>query len=376
MLFGSTILEVAVGLLFVYLVVSLLCSAIGEYIEAKYNNRARYLRRGIELLLNETSGNGDDLAQELYDHGLVRPFYRDARRLPSYIPSRTFTLALWNMATAAGAGNSAGAGVSPNLSEVRQTIVAKVRNKELKTAILTMLDEAQGDTDKARRNIEEWYDGMMDRVSGWYKRYTSVMMLLLGFVVAAILNIDTVNIANALAHDSALRSAIVGAAERRMAAPLPAVEENTNPDQEAADRLASEALRRAYADVSTIGLPIGWVRVVDSNASRRVPSPPGLLAELDAALASLVPPSTNREDRRRAPDTAGGWILKIIGIVLTGFAVSQGAPFWFDILNKFMVIRSTVKPAEKSQTQPSKDKPAPQSPPERSAENHDDHGKG
>ena len=46
MLFGSTILEVAIGLLFVYLVVSLLCSAIGEYIEAKYNNRARYLRRG------------------------------------------------------------------------------------------------------------------------------------------------------------------------------------------------------------------------------------------------------------------------------------------------------------------------------------------
>ena len=44
---------------------------------------------------------------------------------------------------------------------------------------------------------------------------------------------------------------------------------------------------------------------------------------------------------------------------MTGFAISQGAPFWFDVLNKFMVIRSTVKPSEKSGEQPSKDRPSP-----------------
>ncbi len=42
MMFGSTILEVAIGLLFVYLLLSLLCSAVAEYIEAKFNNRAKY----------------------------------------------------------------------------------------------------------------------------------------------------------------------------------------------------------------------------------------------------------------------------------------------------------------------------------------------
>ena len=47
-----------------------------------------------------------------------------------------------------------------------------------------------------------------------------------------------------------------------------------------------------------------------------------------------------------------------MGILLTGFAISQGAPFWFDLLNKFMVVRSTVKPTEKSQEQPSKDRPS------------------
>jgi hypothetical protein len=33
---------------------------------------------------------------------------------------------------------------------------------------------------------------------------------------------------------------------------------------------------------------------------------------------------------------------------MTGLAVSLGAPFWFDLLNKFIVVRSTVKPTEKS----------------------------
>ena len=72
MMFGSTILEVAIGLLFVYLLLSLLCSAVGEYIEAKFNNRAKYLKEGITLLLNDTAGGGIDLASQLYAHGLVR----------------------------------------------------------------------------------------------------------------------------------------------------------------------------------------------------------------------------------------------------------------------------------------------------------------
>jgi len=46
--------------------------------------------------------------------------------------------------------------------------------------------------------------------------------------------------------------------------------------------------------------------------------------------------------------------LKVVGIVFTALAVSQGAPFWFDVLNKFMVVRSTIKPREKSQEEPSK----------------------
>jgi hypothetical protein len=336
MMFGSTILEVAIGLLFVYMLLSLLCSAVGEYIEAKFNNRAKYLKKGITLLLNDTTGGGVDLAAQLYAHGLVRPFYRDGATLPSYIPSRTFALALWNIASTAAAGGASGdapasgsAGVTTDVKAVRAVVATHLPNRELRTALLTLIDEAQGDIEKARRNIEEWYDGMMDRVSGWYKRRTTVLMLLLGFVVAAVVNADTINIANALARDGALRSSLVAAAEQRIRTPVSTTTAGGTPEE--VDAQATRNLHGAYDAVNALGLPIGWTRATQSN----------------------------KDDRRRVPDTFGEFFLKLVGILVTGLAISQGAPFWFDVLNKFMVVRSTVKPSEKSGEQPSKDRPAP-----------------
>ena len=91
-------------------------------------------------------------------------------------------------------------------------IARHLPNAELRTALVTLIDEAQGDVEKARQNIEAWYDAMMDRVAGWYKRRTAVLMLGLGIAIAAVLNADTINIANALARDGALRSSMVSAA--------------------------------------------------------------------------------------------------------------------------------------------------------------------
>ncbi len=232
-MFGSTILEVAIGLVFIYMLLSLLCSAIGEYIEAKVNNRAKYLRRGIALLLNDTDGSGQDIAKLLYAHGLVRPLYRTPNKLPSYIPSRTFALALWNIASnaAAAAGGASDAGVSTDLKKIREVVAAHVPNKELKAALLTLIDEANGDLQKARQNVEEWYDAMMDRVAGWYKRTMSVVLLVLGVVVAAVINADSITIARVLASDSALRSSVVAATQQQLATPLapPSPEDTRRP---------------------------------------------------------------------------------------------------------------------------------------------------
>ena len=63
--------------------------------------------------------------------------------------------------------------------------------------------------------------------------------------------------------------------------------------------------------------------------------------------------------------TLGFIVWSIPGWLITALATTFGAPFWFDLLNRMMVIRSTVKPKEKSPDEPAVDRPrnAPMSPP-------------
>lgn len=361
MILGSTALEVAIGMIFVYLLMSLLCSAVAEYFEAKLNYRSKDLEKGIRLLLDKylpgekrpdesapvgsppaqgqqagggtASGQGvgeaGSVTALLYNHPLVKSLYR-GEKLPSYIPSRTFALALWDLAVPADKRANETGGTQ-NLSAIRQAVSDNsFISPDLKKALLMLLDDAGGDFEKARKNIEDWYDGTMDRVSGWYKRRVQVILLCIGLLVAAAVNADSISIARALMNQDGLRAAIVGQAEKAAAVPLPSPTPTpaTPAEQEKA---AVQQIQGVWAQINATGLPIGWV------SAAAVPDP---------------------NDPRRFPSDLGGGVLKLLGILITALAVSQGAPFWFDLLNKFIVIRSTVKPHEKSRDEGTKDKSA------------------
>lgn len=433
-MFGSTVLEVAIGMIFVYLLLSLLCSAVNEYIELKLQHRSKSLWRGIQLLLNgEIEAGKDkpeinaaappqsgaqsqpgapppklDLASELYRHGLVRALFRDQHSLPSYIPSRTFALALWNLASrragelAEPSSPPASAGfTAADLKKIRE-VIDQLPNKELAQALGTLIDEAKGDFNKALKNVEDWYDGAMDRVSGWYKRRVQKHLIVIGCVAALLVNADSVNIAKSLIQDKALRDVVVASADDylREQSDFTATSPDASADQAAPDA----GTNAANANDASGGGADANANVADSNAAN------ANAANANAALGSAGPgaarravattPSTSptpapdpeakirrvrqqlydlglpigwafdksyTQDPRGVPQgrewrtsSALGWlILKLFGLFMTGLAISQGAPFWFDLLNKFMVVRSTVKPKEKSREQPSKDKPAP-----------------
>jgi hypothetical protein len=113
---NSTTLEVAIGMAFIYLLLSLFCTAINEAIAGILGSRAKNLEKGIKCLFSDglkTKGDGSSpnsaitLAQAIYDHGLAQSLYRKTESeqagawfkkigslLPSYIPTRTFTSAL------------------------------------------------------------------------------------------------------------------------------------------------------------------------------------------------------------------------------------------------------------------------------------------
>jgi hypothetical protein len=317
--FGSEVLDVAIGLVFVYLVLSLICSAGCELIEVFLKRRAVYLERGLRQLLNDPDGSG--LVKEIYSHPLITSLFAgkyDPLRtgnLPSYIPPASFALALMDIVGLCGPRASGipsvpllPAGVPPSPEFVRSTIQLNAGfSPHVSQAMLAIADAAGYNPALMRQEIETWYNSSMDRVSGWFKRHSHVVVLSLGLSLSLAINADTISITNGLATGKALREALVSAAS------------------EAAKNPPSAGGNGFQADLEQIrsaGLPLGW--------------------------------STSATDARRVPENPPEWAIKILGIILTGLAISLGGPFWFDILNQFMVVRSTVKPSEKSPVEDTK----------------------
>src|SRR5207244_5803472 len=221
-MFGMDMLDVAIGIAFVYLLVSRLCSAVVEGAEAILKRSAKDLEMGIGELLRDPK-----LVAQLYNHPLINGLFKGSyapgmRNLPSYIPSRSFALAIMDLLISPDATQHSGvAGAAPGLPKASVGIGTAAlvegmtddpRLDQARHAVLTLVNAAAGDAQKARENIEFWFDMAMDRVSGWYKRRSQRALFVIGLVVAIGLNIDTVRILRELMTNKAKREAVVAIA--------------------------------------------------------------------------------------------------------------------------------------------------------------------
>ncbi|MDQ4018564.1 MAG: hypothetical protein M3188_01865 [Actinomycetota bacterium] len=285
-MFGSAALDVVFGLIFLYLVLSLICSALNETISSVLAWRADLLREGIGNLLDDTQVTR--LARQVYEHSLVqsvtrrkrrRFFRKEAPRYPSYLPSRTFGLALLDVL---GATDKKG-------PELRETI-ERLDNEQVRRILVLLYDEAEGDARRFRAGVERWFDEGMERVSGWYRRRVQVALWVLALVVAFAVNADSVQLARTLWTDDAVREAVVQQADRAAAG------------TEVGD------VAQEVTDLDELAIPLGWT--------------------LDAGEA------------RSVPRDLGGALAKLVGLVVTAAALTFGAPFWFDALRKVAQVRS------------------------------------
>jgi hypothetical protein len=293
-------------------------------LEAWSKSRAAFLERGM-LALFEAPGAQTDtahkLVEALYNHPRIYGLFEGAyvradnpsrtadelRRLPSYIPASTFSDALIDTVARRCRNVPSRADIADRLRLGAEAL----DNDNLRTVILSAINEAGGDTAAMRAAIETWYNAGMDRVAGWYRRRTHWIVVAVAALITIGLNVNTITIFRALEQDTALRQSIVQQASVA----------GTNAS------LGGEDARRELDQVS---LPIGWTNVAWPA--------PGQWFAPESFVAAVM--------------TLAGWGLTI-------FAISLGAPFWFDVLNKFIVVRATVKPTEKSPDEPSKDAVAP-----------------
>jgi hypothetical protein len=381
-MFGSQILGVATGLVLVYIVFALILTSCREILEARLKTRSTTLLEGLEEIFAGPGANAR--VSEFYDHPLVAALYRGAtfsqakaaKELPSYIPAGNFSSAVLSIYRTS---NEA----VLKIDALRKDVVAALEKEpedRVAQALLHAIDAADGELDRVEKELAAWYDSVMDRVSGWYKRHTQNVLFWSALAIAVLLNVNSVTIAQALYSDDALQARTVALASRLQASEAdraadpgtPAAQKaksETPPKQEAggcAPDCASEpspdtasAPCGASSDAATFndcvrewdsllrssGLPIGWNELGRARAMSFLGCPSlkqcAMATSPGAALASLY-----------------GILLLVVGYVATAAALTLGAPFWFDVLNKIMVIRSTVKPREKSREEGSEDRKA------------------
>lgn len=449
------ILEVALGLVFMWLVLSIGAMTLQEWIGNVFEWRPKALQKSIKLMLN--SG---ELAQKLYDHPLIVNLYVLAQkkgkkpRLPSYIPPGRFSTALFDVITNEGMEDSPLFDLTASLDSLLATsitdstqlelargewqaileiarqvalsgakpssldslkmeiqefkakfpettplfdkslpqvyayyadfqteersypptgsdgdlIMRRLRlgakaigktNSRLKDAIITLLREAQSTViageqivDKTRQQFEQWFNDAMDRLSGAYKRKAQFASFVIGFFLAILLNMDTINTATTLWREPTLRQAII-------AQVTTSVSQN---EQAIVNSSGSESTLGALVSVSdlqtqlrVLNFPFGWITTavtIDPVFQCDLASPSTYDAQglpvhiLGIRFNSLCYPLINSLPINQ--DNAIGWLTKLLGLLLTGAAAAQGAPFWFDILKKFVNVRSSgSNPSEK-----------------------------
>jgi hypothetical protein len=290
-MFGSQILEVVIGLTLIFLVLSIGCSGVKEVIASILSLRSKTLVEAVRNMLK----NGDrDLAAELLQHPLIERTARPGEK-PSYISARSFSQALLDLLAPPAGGQQR------TMQDLRDG-VAKLPDDKLRRTLLGMIDSSEGKYDTARDKIEQWFDDTMARVTGWYKRVAQQIIFAVGLLLCVALNGDTIMIVRELWSDEALRRAAVAVAENKIQAGNPG---DASGQKVLLADVASEVRR-------TNTPPIGW--------------------------------SSTAGDYRALPDSGGGWLLKILGILLSSFAIVLGAPFWFDVLNKVINVRLSGNP--------------------------------
>ena len=277
-MFNSTVLEVAIGLCFTFGCISLIASALNEALASAFKWRAGTLLEGVKSLLNDDKFEG--LARDLYNHGLVNPrssgeasTESELTSKPSYIPAKKFSLALIEHLQGADQDFAA---LGDNIN--------KISNPQLKKMLRGMYDRADNKIENMHKEVAEWFDNGMERVSGAYKRRSQLVSFCVALSLAILLNVDAVYLFKALWQHPTLTA--------KIGTVIPATQ---------------DALAQLTA------LPIGW-----------------------GDQLFVLPAGENR-----------ALAFMIFGWLLTASSAMFGAPFWFEALQKLVNMRGSGKSADK-----------------------------
>jgi hypothetical protein len=323
-MFNSAVLDVAIGVIFGFLAVSLITSAAVEALNSACKWRSSTLLAGIKSLVNDPSFNA--LAAELYQHAAINPRGSDTAPLtnkPAYIDKTQFAAAFLDVTGLSGAGPGLAPGPAA-VAALRNAIAAKfpanAGNPQMVQMLTGMVQRANGDIDLVKKELASWFDNAMDRVGGAFKRWTQLLSALVALVIAVLFNVDAFHVASQVWQQPTLSAQLKVPAAAQLVLPASA-----SPDAHGVTQAQIEAAALAMGQVLDQKLPLGW--------------PPGQFLQVKAP--GEKDPTWIWEHPSLFARSFCGWLV-------TALATLFGAPFWFDVLQGFVRLKGAgPSPAEK-----------------------------
>lgn len=354
-------LDVSIGLAVVCGLVALFCTGIQELLAGYLNLRGKTLWEGIQSMLDDAEPAGaaaGTLSDDLLKHhvllcqsprscGLkgVIQWASGTRRaqpgsvagMPAYLKAETFASCLADVIKARYAG-----GATASLADA----VARMPAGSLKRVLQSFIGQAEGDEQRVSQLVRQWYDETMGQVSGWYKRRTQFMLLLIGFAVAVVFNVDSIQIFRQLWREPTTRALLVaqagqlvlpqGMASARPSAAAGAPTPDAPASAAAPAAPTANALSDAHAQLLAGKKAIAYAKQQANALAPSLPVgwPPAWLADDDCE-----PARSWRAAWTFLTVHLGDLLLGLAGWLLTAGAASMGGPFWFDLVNKLVALR-------------------------------------
>jgi hypothetical protein len=299
-------LDVVIGVTVIMLTLSMAVTVVTQFLTTVVNSRGWHLRRGLADLLglldSDLKGKtGVTIATAVLKHPLVSASHS---RLGTVVHREEFTRLVLGL-VAGGPGRLEAATHATLAAALERNGIANPddvlrRTRELALQIETadptlassvrqnmaLLREAKSDF---VAKVNGWFDQSMDRVSQRFTASTRAVTFAAAFIIAAGLQVDTIQNINRLSVDDELRAALVQQGQAM---------DKTGPQAE-----PTELDRKALASLAQQGLIT--------------------LPTSDTWLSGWTP-------------------FTAMGVLITTFLLSLGAPFWYNALGKLLKLRPAL----------------------------------
>lgn len=337
-MFNSPILDLVILLSFTYFVGSIMLTAINEAIAAGLKTRAKDLAYAIENLFLNNPQWKQFVLDKFNQSAFIQSLMNNAQQHPSYIPAKNFVLTIIEQ-------------LNPNEYNAEK-ITTAIKNSELpqiaKNLLLTLWAKCEAKTtegvDKIKlfeEELEAFYNNSMERASGWFKRKTRRILLVMGFVLSIILNLDTIAIVNASLKDKNKLSQTVDGIVNQLqninvTDSIITISDSANGvyiTQILKQDTANKKNIKATADSTTKtikGLSVFYQKTTDIN-----------LGYADFKEFKLL--WFGCGSGKNCWYGLGLFLIKLIGVIITAFALQLGSNYWFDMLNKAVNLRASGK---------------------------------